>query len=83
MVRASARQNFDGDAVALIQYHETDREFLKRTVAGAGRCLVPDSSKKGVRYTIGLPEGMKRDLPADRIRIKKKRSARQQYRMKP
>ena len=71
MDRASARQNFDGDAVALIQYHETDREFLKRTVAGAGRCLVPDSSKKGVRYTIGLPEGMKRDLPADRIRIKK------------
>ena len=30
MDRASARQNFDGDAVALIQYHETDREFLKR-----------------------------------------------------
>lgn len=54
----------------LIQYHETDWEFLKRTAAGAGRCLVPDSSKKGVRYTIGLPEGMKRDLPTDRIRIK-------------
>lgn len=54
----------------LIQYHETDWEFLKRTAAGTGRCLVADSSRKGVRYAIGLPEGMKRDLPTDGIRIK-------------
>ncbi len=56
MDRASARQNFDGDAVALIQYHETDREFLKRTAAGAGRCLVPDSSKRAC----GIPSDFRK-----------------------
>ena len=51
----------------LIQYRETDWEFLKRMAAASGRCLVPDALQKGVRYTVGLPEGTGRDIPADHI----------------
>lgn len=54
----------------LIQYRETDWEFLKRMAAASGRCLVPDALQKGVRYTVGLPEGTGRDIPADHIRTR-------------
>ena len=54
----------------LIQYRETDWEFLKRMAAASGRCLVPDALQKGVRYTVGFPEGTGRDIPADHIRTR-------------
>lgn len=54
----------------LIQYRETDWEFLKRMAAASRRCLVPDALQKGVRYTVGLPEGTGRDIPADHIRTR-------------
>ena len=60
----------DRTSGVLIQYHETDWEFLKRVAARTGRYLVPDAPRKGVRYTIGLPDGIKRDVPIDNIRIK-------------
>ncbi len=60
----------DRTAGILIQYRETDWEFLKRMAAASGRCLVPDALRKGVRYTVGLPEGIGRDIPADHIRIR-------------
>lgn len=44
----------------LIQYQETDWEFLKRIAARTGLYLVPDALRKGVKYTVGLPEGIKR-----------------------
>lgn len=54
----------------LIQYKETDWEFLKRIAGRNGRYLVPDALKKGSRYTIGLPGGMKRTVSLDKIKIK-------------
>ncbi len=54
----------------LIQYHETDWEFLKRIAARTGRYLVPDAPRKGIRYTIGLPEGITRTISTTNIRTK-------------
>lgn len=54
----------------LIQYQETDWEFLKRLSGRTGRYLVPDALKKGVKYTIGLPAGIKRAAETDRIQIR-------------
>ena len=54
----------------LIQYQETDWEFLKRVAARNGRYLVSDALKKGSRYTIGLPEGKKRTISLNKIKLK-------------
>ena len=60
----------DKTSGVLIQYHETDWEFLRRIAARTGRYLVPDAPRKGVRYTIGLPGGIRREMPVDSIRTK-------------
>ena len=54
----------------LIQYGETDWEFLKRIMGRTGLYLVPDALKKGIRYTIGLPVGIKRELQGDKIKMR-------------
>lgn len=54
----------------LIQYQETDWKFLKRVAGRAGLYLVPDALKKGVGYTVGLPTGVKRSLPPEKINIR-------------
>lgn len=54
----------------LVQHGETDWEFLKRMAGRTGRYLVPDALKKGVRYTIGLPDGIEREVSAERIKIR-------------
>lgn len=54
----------------LIQYQETDWEFLKRVSGRTGRYLVPDVLRKGCRYAIGLPHGAKRTGETDRLHIK-------------
>lgn len=51
----------------LVQFQETDWEFLKRLTGRTGLYIVPDALKKGVRYTIGLPEGTKRIVETDKI----------------
>ncbi|MBD5530668.1 MAG: hypothetical protein HDQ98_00485 [Lachnospiraceae bacterium] len=53
----------------LIQYRETDWEFLRRLAGRSGHYLVADALKKGVRYEIGLPAGVKREVESDRLRI--------------
>ncbi len=50
-----------------IQYEETDWEFLKRIAGKSGLYLTPDIYKKGISYTIGLPEGTERKVDTDRI----------------
>ena len=51
----------------LIQYHESYWEFIRRMEARNGHFLVPDITRKGVRYTIGLPDGIRREAPTDRF----------------
>ena len=54
----------------LVQFQETDWEFLKRLAGRTGLYLVSDVLKKGVRYTTGLPEGTKRKIETDKIQTK-------------
>lgn len=44
----------------LMQYRETDWEFLKRLASLHNRYLIPDTLQKGCAYTVGLPEGMEK-----------------------
>ena len=46
----------------LIQYQETDWNFLKRMASQLGLPLVPDISYYYPRFCLGLPEGEKREL---------------------
>ena len=54
----------------MVQYQETDWEFLKRLVGREGLYIVPDTVKKGAQYTIGLPRGIKREMKTDRVKIR-------------
>lgn len=54
----------------MLQYGETDWEFLKRVAQKAGLYLVPNASVKGVRYMMGLPAGTQRIMPEGKIKIK-------------
>lgn len=51
----------------LVQFQETDWQFLKRLAGRSGLYLVPDVSKKGIRYTVGLPEGTNRTIEIDKL----------------
>lgn len=64
------QKKWDKTAGTLIQYQETDWEFLKRLAARTGGYLVPSVLGKGCRYTIGLPQGIRRSIETDRIQIK-------------
>ncbi len=69
--KASGAEGMNGKTGGvLIQYQETDWEFLKRLAGRSGQYLVADALKKGVRYTLGLPEGVKRAAEPGRIRIR-------------
>ena len=52
----------------LIQYQETDWQFLKRLASRTGRYLVPMNQRKGCGYTLGLPTGRERKMETQRIR---------------
>lgn len=54
----------------LIQFRETDWEFLKRLAGRSGLYLTPDAFNKGVRYAVGLPNGRSREINTERIRMK-------------
>lgn len=54
----------------LIQFKETDWEFLKRLAGRNGWFLTPDALNKGVRYVVGLPSGRNREINTERIRIR-------------
>lgn len=54
----------------LIQYQETDWKFIRRLAGRKGLYLVPDVTKKGVKYTIGLPQENQRTIATDKIKIK-------------
>jgi hypothetical protein len=43
----------------LVQYKETDWEFLKRIASRFSTGLVPDSSGEGIRFSFGVPKGNK------------------------
>lgn len=53
----------------LIQYQETDWEFLKRLAGRTGLYLVPDVLKKGIKYAVGLPDGTKRMVCFEKMEI--------------
>ncbi len=52
----------------LIQYQETDWQFLKRLASRTGMYLVPMNQRKGCGYTLGLPTGREREMETQRIR---------------
>lgn len=54
----------------LIQFKETDWEFLKRLAGRNGWYLTPDALNKGVRYAVGLPGGRNRKINTERIRVR-------------
>lgn len=54
----------------LIQYHETDWMFLKRLAGRTGLYLIADVQNKGVRYTVGLPAGTKREILPNSLGIR-------------
>lgn len=60
----------DSTEGVLIQYRETDWEFLKRIAGRTGNYLTPDAVKKGVKYSVGLPAGTNRTISPDKINIK-------------
>ena len=62
--------NSDKTEGVLIQYKETDWEFLKRVAGRTGLYLVPDVQNKGIRHTVGLPLGTKREISLDNINIR-------------
>lgn len=49
----------------ILQYQETDWEFLKRMAGRHKSFLVPASSIKGTRYFVDLPKGKMKELPSD------------------
>ena len=49
----------------LLQYQETDWEFLKRIASRFNTGLVPDSSGEGIRFHFGVPKGKKTVKIAD------------------
>ncbi len=51
----------------LVQFQETDWDFLKRLAKRNGRYLVPDALRKGVCYSVGLPMGTKRSVETGKI----------------
>lgn len=46
----------------VLQYEETDWQFIKRLASHHRTCLVPEIRSDGVKFTIGLPNGDKRKL---------------------
>ncbi len=60
----------DNTGGVLVQHHETDWDFLRRTAARTGSFMVADAPRKGVRYILGMPEGIQRELPIDQLRIR-------------
>ena len=54
----------------LVQYQETDWEFLRRLAGRTGMYLVPDALTEGAGYTIGMPKGRKRTAETDRIQLR-------------
>lgn len=53
----------------LVQYRESDWEFLKRLVSRAGGYLTAEAENRGVRFYLGLPTGAKRKVETDRIQM--------------
>lgn len=54
----------------IIQYNETDWEFLKRLAGRTSRYLVPNVIRKGTKFSIGLPEGKKKTIQTDKLQVK-------------
>lgn len=50
-------------AVTIIQYQETDWEFLKRLATRHHSFLVPSTTVYGVKYFYDLPKGESREIP--------------------
>lgn len=48
----------------VLQYEETDWDFLKRLAGRSHQFLVPDSRMKGVRIYYAIPQGMPFEIPA-------------------
>lgn len=48
----------------VLQYEETDWDFLKRLAGRSHQFLVPDSRMKGVRIYYSIPQGMPFEIPA-------------------
>ncbi|MED4355015.1 contractile injection system protein, VgrG/Pvc8 family, partial [Schinkia azotoformans] len=49
----------------IVQYKETDWQFLKRMASHFGAVLVPNATADSPKFHFGLPEGQKIDLASD------------------
>lgn len=64
----------------VLQYNETDWEFLKRLASNYHSFLVPSLNTDGVKYFIGLPKGNKYELSEiTKCKIKKQMSSGLEY----
>lgn len=58
----------------LIQYQETDWQFVKRIISHLHNTLVPEVGRRGARFYVGLPVGSQKDFEEEssyQIRLQK------------
>jgi|GEM_PF-1139050 len=54
----------------VLQYDETDWEFIKRVVSRSNQGLIPDVRQEGAKFYIGLPEGREEiEIPQAAYRV--------------
>lgn len=47
----------------IVQYQETDWDFLQRVLSGTGLVITPDSAKEGLKLYAGIPDFEAEDIP--------------------
>ncbi|MED4351062.1 contractile injection system protein, VgrG/Pvc8 family [Schinkia azotoformans] len=55
----------------IVQYKETDWQFLKRMASHFGAVLIPDATANGPKFWFGLPEGQTGKLNSDHYSLAK------------
>lgn len=53
----------EAEGKLILQYYETDWQFLKRLASRKNKFLTADSRAKGIRFTYGLPIGQSAEFP--------------------
>jgi Uncharacterized protein conserved in bacteria len=55
----------------IVQYEETDWDFLKRILSEIGSCITPEITSDGISLYIGIPNKEAQNIPYQIINIKK------------
>lgn len=53
----------DAEGKLILQYYETDWQFLKRLASRKNKFLTVESRSQGIKFGYGLPTGIKAELP--------------------